>query len=251
MFRMGFLAHAVNPLSIVYYLATFSLLVAGMPLEHGVLFGLVPIVIDLVVFLFLAFFKTPIDKYFPAWLLNRVLPLLSGSAFVVIVVYISSQPSDVNFYRNYTGLVLLVALLISAIKVARRLVLSQKEKSSKMLWRIVAIWDSWFKVIAVAGAIITLASSFEIDPLINQRIRICFVVAGVLAGALSFAKAFGELQDERSPPKRENVQAIDPNCWQASELWVGVAVFAFLGAVFLLMTLTGFNLQVASSTPTP
>jgi threonine/homoserine/homoserine lactone efflux protein len=235
LFATAFVAHLVNPLSIGFYLATFSALVSGKPLNQGILFGIVPIVMDSLVFGSYALLRTPLgDGPFA-----RVLPLLAGVSMVAIVSQIVSQNPEINFYREGTELVMIAALLLAALHVARSQVILQRGKNSRALWRVVALWDSWFKVAAVVGAIVAVATTLNIDPMINHRIRICFVVAGVLAASLSFAKAYGELQDERFPSQGGNETRIDTSSWQASEVWVGVAAFGFLAAVFLLVTLAG------------
>lgn len=255
-FSAGFWAHAGNPLSVSFYLATFSLLVTGKSTDQALIYGSIPIVVDMVIFTLLASLYMPITKdHFPKGLIQ----LLAGLSLFYLVAHVSSNaqlsvaiahepsttPVSSVLFSPLMALTMLASFLLASISVANRFVQSRKGKENKSLWRVVSLWDSWFKVAALFGAIFALIglfgpSSFQIDSAVDHRIRICFVVAAALAVTLSLAKSYGELQDGKFPGEVSG-SAIDVNCWQASIWWVGVAALAILIIAFLLMTATGFR----------
>ena len=244
MFLSGLIAHALNPLSFGFYLASFYTLISHMPLEQGIWFGAIPIVVDSSVFTIIGFVPIPLKKYFPKWLV-RLTPLLSGLAVMWIVGFISTKQAGTAIYGETTELLMLGAFLLAALGLARRLVIAQKERSSRLLWRVVAVWDSWFKVTAVFGAILGFAFSSESHLQFERDIRLCFVVAAVIASSLTFAKAFGELQQERFPTPAEREIAINLKSWRASEVWVGIATIVFLMFAFLLFLITDFRAPIS------
>lgn len=245
-FATGFMAHFVNPLTVAYYVSTFGVATSGQTIETKIGFGLIAIFSDLIAYLIIgyitfgnveSFFKRPFFR------------LLAGSALLYFVarVYSSTAGSDANI--TITPLIMafmLIGFLAAAILEAYDHIVSRKGKSNVMLWRIGKLWGIWFSIIAVFGAFYSLLSNihgsgFALGDSLEVYFKICIVVAAVMALALSFFKAYGEVQDEKN--LSDSNTAIPADCWHASPLKAGGASFIFLLAVFFLMWLTGFDIR--------
>ena len=245
-FWAGFFAHAGNPLSIGYYLATFGVIVMGMSFAHATLYGLVPVVIDFVVFALLAMVVFGKARNFA----GRWARLLAGLFLFYLVGHVYSKSPTVDLgisVTPLTTLIMLAGFFWAAIAESRAEVLLREGKNNKLLWRAVGLWGVWFSVAALFGGLYTLiggfgVSAFSLDAVYEHRLRICFVVAAVIGSTLSLAKACGELQDDQSAQDL-TLPAITPICWQTTPRSVGAFTFATLVAVYVLLTVTGFSVQ--------
>lgn len=247
LFKTGFFAHAGNPVTVAYYLATFSVATSGRPIETALNLGFIAVMSDLLAYGVLASINL---GWINEFLKGPLVRLFAGLALLYLVAHVSSglPKSNPNVMASSgSTLAMLGAFLGAAVVLAHNLVVTRREKDNKVLWRITALWGVWFSLAALVGAIYTMLLGFNnsalaLGALIEHRIRICFVVAAVLATTLAFTKALGELQDERYPPTPGKQAALAVG-WQASPLWVGCAVLGFLIAVFVLFTVTGFRVQ--------
>lgn len=244
-FRYGFMAHAVNPLSPAYYLGTFSLVISTLPLNYAIVGGAFPVLIDLLIFSLLALAWVNLPTF--GFATTRLVRLFVGFFFVFLVGLAFSESHDKSnvLVTSWTAILMLVGFLAGALHEAIEQVGLRQKKPNKMLWRSLAVWSSWFSIAALVGALYTAIggfkeSTFSLPPEMEHRVRICFVIAAILAATLSFAKAIGELYDERVPaegtPPTAPVQG-----WRTNPLRVGVAVIGLLTAAFLLLWVTGFN----------
>ncbi|MBJ2158263.1 LysE family translocator [Variovorax sp. IB41] len=245
LFWTGFIAHAGNPLSISYYLATFGVVIMSMSLTEATIYGAIPIVMDAAVFVLLA-----IAFGEKKHLAGRWARLLAGLVLFFLVGHVYSNSPALNSEISVTPLMTFIMLggfFYAAIAESRSEVALRKDKNNKMLWRVVGLWGVWFSAAAIFGGFYTLIggfamSAFSLEAVQEHRLRICFVVAAVIGSALSFAKACGELQDDQATQPATG-PAIKADGWQTSPYWIGAFAFGFLGAVFVLLTVIGFNVR--------
>jgi hypothetical protein len=245
MFMKGFLAHAGNPITIAYYLATFSAAIVGKSIYIGMLMGLVAIVSDLTVYLALARINIGKASNVFRW---TVVQLAAGLALLYFAAHVSANLSSTGQNAAVSPRaisVMLLAFIFSAIRLAYLMVCSRQGKDNKVLWRIIALWSAGFSVVTLFGAIYSVLSGFDtstfaLTPMAEHRVRICFVVSAVVAATLSLAKSMGEMQDEMVAPSL-GADAIDKNAWQGKSWRVGVCVVLFLIAVFVFLSITDFR----------
>jgi threonine/homoserine/homoserine lactone efflux protein len=240
----GFVVHFANPLSVAFYIATFSVIINGHTLNTAILFGAIPVLIDLALFTVLSTAPTGALAYVPRWISR----LLAGLLLLYLVGHAYSKSSTISLSMTpLTALMMLVGFYVAAIAEAKYQVGLRKEGDNKLVWRTVALWGAWFSVAALLGGLYTLiggfgVSTFALDHPTEHRIRICFVVAAVLATTLSFAKAYGELQDEKFP-RKSDTKSTSIHDWRTAPLWVGGQVFGFLALTFILLWITDFSVN--------
>jgi len=246
LFFTGFMAHAGNPLTIAYYIATFGIATSGQPLEIKVLFGLIAIFSDLLVYGIIAGKNIGEVENI---LKKPVIRLIAGCALFYLISLVYSNQDNLDQSLTITPLimiVMLIAFLLAALHVAYDNVRSRINKNNILLWRVAKLWSIWFSIYAILGMFYSLVSGIEGSALsfsdaIETRIRICVIVSMVLALVLSFVKSFGEVQDTQNA--NSDLEPIRENCWQTSPIRVAIATLIILLAVFILMTVTNFNVQ--------
>ncbi len=245
-FVTGFMAHAANPLTVAYYITTFGLATAQQSVETKIAFGMVAVLSDLLVFGLIGFFKLgPLESF----LRKPFFRLFAGMALFYLITHVFSSGSNTDTGLAITSLIvvlMLVGFLVAALYEAYHHVHLRQNKDNKVLWRIAKLWSVWFSVYAVFGAFYALVggvsgSALDLGHDIEMRIRVCVIVATVIALALSFFKAYGELQDEQYQPSAST--AVSPSCLQAKLWFSGIISLAFLCGVFLLMTVTNFQVH--------
>lgn len=246
-FWAGFSAHASNPLTIAYYLSTFTAAVSGKSQNTIIAIAAIAIFSDLIIYSPIATLKfKALDKLLEL----HFIKMLAG-VFLFYLTAHTLSPATPNELAialpPIVALTTLLGFLFAAIAEAYYQVKKRKGNNNKVLWRTVAAWGAWFSILALMGAIFTLidgvaSSRLGLEATVNHRIRICFVAAAVIAASLAFSKAFGELQDEQSPCKADD-EPIKIQNWRGSPFAIGGVSFAILVAIFLLLMLTGFKVQ--------
>jgi threonine/homoserine/homoserine lactone efflux protein len=245
----GLLTHLSNPLTLPFYLGFFAATAAPLPVGTKLLLGAIAVVLDLIVYGAAA-------KWQPRWMEGRdsggpviAFRLIAGAAFLYLVerTFSSTSPENPELaIAAPTTLAMFIGFVVAAIREAQWFVKTRHSKNNKLLWRVVSLWSAMFSVYALIGGLYTLisdmsANTFTLDAIIESRLRICVVVAAVTAASLSFAKALGELQDERSSDAPADA-AIAVG-WQALPERVTAAALLFLLAIFALLNATGFRIQ--------
>lgn len=247
-FTEGFIAHFFNPVSPIYYLGVFTSL-SGHSMNNMVAFGIVAVVFDLLFYAFLASFKffgigDVLNDQGGVWI-TGILRLVAG----FFLLYITTTSIEGLSYGITKGaaFVMLIGFLAAVIGEVMKQVGQRKGKNNKGVWKIAALWSACFTILALIGVIFTLIDGISNSKLnlghnIIHHLRICFMVATVTAAALSFAKSYGELQDEQYP-NSDGSSSINIQGWKSSPIKVVGACFLCLGVVFLLLTLSGFVVQ--------
>jgi hypothetical protein len=245
----GLYVHFVNPLSFTYYLGAYSGTLASDP-SLALLFSVVAVVIDFVVYGLLAFFPV-------AWIVRpssltfafqRILSLLSSFAmlFLVAHVFAIDKSQQLHGLRN---LFMLLGFLFGTIWEAEKVAVLYGGKKNKLLWRGVLVWQSAFGATAIVGTILSVLvridpNGFGIDQSWISAIAICSLVAVVITAALSYARARGEMLDEITSGQTQN---------QARTLLINspMLVFPFLFVGFVVLfgffVASGFSNQVHPS----
>ncbi len=251
-FAAGFWVHAVNPVTPPYYVGAFYATTAGA-LEATIVCGVIAVLFDVIFYSVVVAGSSTVkflwDRYVdlkPLPLVDALFRLLAGLFFLFLVAHVLSVTrldSTITTTALTVGFMLL-GVLAAIVAEAYQLVVARKGLCNKVLWRIVAMWGAWFSLATVLGAIFTLyqvldnSTAMKLDPMTEQRVRICVIVAAFIATALAFAKSFGELQDEQV--KTSIGTEISADCWQANPRKAGVVAFGVLLGVWILLWLTKF-----------
>lgn len=249
MFITGFLAHFLNPVTLPYYLSTFAAAASNLSVRIVLLLGAIPVLSDLIVYEIVATYWSRRDGFQMPAVATAIFRLLFGGALLYLVAStfsIGQQTSPALAISPVTTLLMLIGFLAGSIHEAHGWVVSRRECNNKLVWRIVSLWGVCFSVVTLVGALFTLidgidANAFGMTPTTKSRLRICFIVAAVIAASLNYAKAEGELQDERYPADSSK-RAISPT-WQAQPWPAGLVTVVFLAAVFALLALTDLRVQ--------
>jgi threonine/homoserine/homoserine lactone efflux protein len=246
-FWAGFTAHAFNPLTVGYYVSTFTAAVSGKSVNTVIAIAVIAVLSDLLIYGFIATFRfKALDK-----LLELSFIKMLAGIFLFYLVAHTLSPAVANeatiALSPTVALTSLLGFLFAAVSEAYYQVKRRKGNNNKVLWRSVAMWGACFSILALVGGVFALIDGIAsprlgLDVTVNHRIRICFVAAAVIAAALAFSKAFGELQDEQSPSSA-NGDPITIQNWRGSPLAIGGVSVAVLIAIFLLLTLTGFKVK--------
>jgi threonine/homoserine/homoserine lactone efflux protein len=244
----GFAAHFLNPVTPPYYLSAFGLVVSDKPVEVALLFGGLPIIFDLVAYLLVACVSLPRFGDSPAIAIaNGTCRLLAASLLLYLVAHTLSADgatSSTLKLPGITALLVLLGFLAGAVSEAYYWVGLRAGLNNKVLWRVVALWSSWFSAIALLGGLYALidalnSNAIPIGASLKAHLRICFIVAAGMAASLSLAKAFGEIKDEllATPGSQK---AIAPG-WIGHPLKAGLGALAFVLVVLLILRLTDFQ----------
>jgi threonine/homoserine/homoserine lactone efflux protein len=248
----GFSAHALNPLTPPYYVGPFYAATLGS-IQATVICGSIAVLSDVVIYGLIVqliwLMKTEVSKEisldeYP--LLAIAVQLAAGMTFLFLVAHVFSATkvdSRISI-TAVTTMCMFLGFFAAVIHEVYRFVLGRKGMDNKTLWRLVAMWGTWFSVATVAGGILALyqalsTENVSIDSTVEHRLRICLVVAATLAMACTFAKAFGELQDEQV--KAVNGNAVDLTTWHSAPWRAGLAVGALLALVYGALWLTDFS----------
>jgi threonine/homoserine/homoserine lactone efflux protein len=246
-FAHGFIVHASNPLTPPYYFGPFYAVTLGS-WKETVICGGIAAFSDLIVYGLVVLWiakqgvvrKISVAPY---------LRLFAGLLFLFLVAHVFSvdKANSTISVSVVTTIAMFFGFLAAVLSEARRFVLIRKGAENTLLWRITGMWGTFFSIATVMGGIFTLyqvldGSTEKLDLVIEQKLRICFIVSAILAAGLAFAKSFGEVQDKQHPAGASAI-GIDPQSWQANP--IRSALVAVLTLVLLLFSLviTDFSVK--------
>ena len=245
-FFTGIIAHAGNPLTVSYYVSTFGLATMEKPMLIKICFGAVAILSDFIIYGLMASVTFGVNTHF---LRAPFFRIAAGIALLYFITGVYSHQTPTSSGLAITSLTLLAmlgGLLFAAIRTAYGHVVRRKDMENKLLWRTVTLWSVWFTAFAAVGGFYSFVngldgSAMALSAGTETRLRICFVVAAVFSLALSFVKAFGEVQDAQS--SNLGSSSAVTRYWQASFWRSGVVAFTLLASLFVMMSLIGFKVE--------
>jgi hypothetical protein len=201
----GFFVHFFNPLSFTYYFGAYSGTLASDP-SLALIFSVVAVLVDFLVYGVLA--SLTVGRLLrpspTAFAVRRISALLASFAMLFLVAHVFAidrsqhAPGELHGLRS---LFMLLGFLVGAIWEAESVALRYGGTKNKLLWRGVLVWQSAFGTIAIIGTILSVLVRIDPDSFGTGKsqisaMAICLLVAAVATGALSYARARGELLDE-------------------------------------------------------
>jgi threonine/homoserine/homoserine lactone efflux protein len=247
----GFVVHFINPLSITYYLGAYAGTLASDP-ALAIAFSVIAVCVDFIVYGIVA--SLPIARFLATsptvFAIQRIFALVASCAMLFLVARVfaidrSQQPSvDLYGLRDF---LMLIGLLVGTIWEAENFARKYGRTKNKLLWRGVLVWQSAFGAIAIVGTILSVLvridrDGFGIDQSWMSALAICALVTAVATGALSYARARGEMLDEvQIAEEADRMRDMTRTLRLGSPMVVFSALVIGFGLLFTFFVRSGFS----------